>query len=58
MTGLSQEEVNKIFSALIAEYLPPVTEIKPNKIEKIRGVSCGHTISKLVEYGLVLELGK
>lgn len=35
MTGLSQEEVNKIFSALIAEYLPPVTEIKPNKIEKL-----------------------
>lgn len=35
MESLSQEEVNKLFSAIIAEYLPPVTEIKPSEIEKL-----------------------
>ena len=28
------------------------------EIEKIRGVKCDHAINKLVEYGLVQELGR
>lgn len=35
MEMLSKEEVNKLFSALMEKYLPPVTEIKPNEIEKL-----------------------
>ncbi len=35
MTGLSQEEVDKLFDALIAKYLPSVIEIKPSEIEKL-----------------------
>lgn len=39
----------------IIAYKQPVTR---SEIEKIRGVSCGHVISKLVEYSLVKELGR
>lgn len=39
----------------IIAYKQPVTKAE---IEKIRGVSCGHAVSKLVEYNLVLELGR
>lgn len=35
MTALSQEEVDKLFDALMAKYLPPVIEIKPSEIEKL-----------------------
>ena len=39
----------------IIAYKQPVTKLE---IEKIRGVSCDHAVSKLVEYGLVMELGR
>ena len=28
------------------------------EVEKIRGVSCGHAISRLIDYNLVCELGR
>lgn len=39
----------------IIAYKQPVTKAE---IEKIRGVSCDHAVSKLVEYSLVTELGR
>lgn len=39
----------------IIAYKQPVTKAE---IEKIRGVSCDHSVSKLVEYNLVAELGR
>ena len=39
----------------IIAYKQPVTKIE---IEKIRGVSSGHAISKLIDYNLVCELGR
>ena len=39
----------------IIAYKQPVTRIE---IEKIRGVSSDHAVSKLVEYNLVCELGR
>ena len=39
----------------IIAYKQPVTKAE---IEKIRGVSCEHAVSKLVEYNLVGELGR
>lgn len=39
----------------IIAYKQPVTK---SEIEKIRGVSCGHVISRLVDYGLVEEIGR
>ena len=39
----------------IIAYKQPVTKAE---IEKIRGVSCEHAVSKLVEYNLVSELGR
>ena len=39
----------------IIAYKQPVTRLE---IEKIRGVSCDHAVNKLVEYGLVTELGR
>ena len=39
----------------IIAYKQPVTRVE---VEKIRGVSCDHAISKLVEYNLVCELGR
>ena len=39
----------------IIAYKQPVTKAE---IEKIRGVSSGHAVSKLVEYSLVSELGR
>lgn len=39
----------------IIAYRQPVTKAE---IEKIRGVSSDHAVSKLVEYGLVQELGR
>ena len=39
----------------IIAYKQPVTRAE---IEKIRGVSSDHAVSKLVEYGLVTELGR
>lgn len=40
--------------AIIA-YKQPVTKAE---IEKIRGVSCDHAVNRLMEYGLVQELGR
>lgn len=40
--------------AIIA-YKQPVTK---SEIDKIRGVSCGHAVNKLVEYNLVEEVGR
>ena len=37
----------------IIAYKQPITKVE---IEKIRGVSCDHAVSKLVEYNLVCEL--
>lgn len=39
----------------IVAYKQPVTKAE---IEKIRGVSCGHVISKLVDYKLIEEIGR
>ena len=39
----------------IIEYKQPVTRAE---VEKIRGVSCDHPINKLLEYGLITELGR
>lgn len=39
----------------IIAYKQPVTRVE---VEKIRGVSCDHAISKLIEYNLVCELGR
>ncbi|MBR5360264.1 MAG: SMC-Scp complex subunit ScpB [Lachnospiraceae bacterium] len=39
----------------IIAYKQPVTKLE---IEKIRGVSCDHTVNKLLEYGLITELGR
>lgn len=39
----------------IVAYKQPITKME---IEKIRGVSSDHVVSKLVEYGLVKELGR
>lgn len=39
----------------IVAYKQPVTRIE---IEKIRGVNCDHAVNKLVEYGLITELGR
>ena len=39
----------------IIAYKQPVTR---SEIERIRGVSCGHSVNKLVEYNLVTELGR
>ena len=39
----------------IIAYKQPITKVE---IEKIRGVSCYHAVSKLVEYNLVCELGR
>ncbi len=39
----------------IVAYRQPITR---GEIEKIRGVSCDHAINRLIEYGLVTELGR
>lgn len=39
----------------IIAYKQPVTRAE---IEKIRGVSCDHAINKLIEFGLITELGR
>ena len=39
----------------IVAYKQPITRIE---IEKIRGVSSDHAVSKLVEYGLIQEVGR
>ena len=39
----------------IIAYKQPVTKLE---IEKIRGVKCDHAIAKLMEYGLVQEVGR
>ena len=39
----------------IIAYKQPITKLE---IEKIRGVSCVHSINKLMEYNLVCELGR
>ena len=39
----------------IIAYKQPVTKIE---IEKIRGVSCEHAVNKLLDYGLVTEVGR
>ncbi|MCD8231479.1 MAG: SMC-Scp complex subunit ScpB [Clostridiales bacterium] len=39
----------------IVAYKQPVTRVE---IEKIRGVSCEHAINRLVEYGLIREVGR
>lgn len=39
----------------VVAYKQPVTRIE---IEKIRGVNCDHSINRLLEYGLIQELGR
>lgn len=39
----------------IIAYKQPVTKLE---IEKIRGVSCGHAVNKLLEYQLITEVGR
>lgn len=39
----------------IIAYKQPVTKLE---IEKIRGVKCDHAVNKLVEYGLIEEVGR
>lgn len=42
MKTVSQEEVDKLLKTLIAEYLPPVIEIKPSEIEKLEALEREH----------------
>lgn len=39
----------------IIAYKQPITR---SEIEKIRGVKCDHAVNKLIEYGLVMEVGR
>lgn len=39
----------------IIAYKQPITRLE---IEKIRGVSCDHAVNRLVEFGLVMEVGR
>ena len=39
----------------IIAYKQPITKLQ---IEKIRGVSCDHAVNRLVEFGLVSEVGR
>lgn len=39
----------------IIAYKQPITRLE---VEKIRGVSCDHAVNKLVEYGLIYEVGR
>ena len=39
----------------IIAYKQPVTRLD---VEKIRGVNCDHAINRLIEFGLVKELGR
>lgn len=39
----------------IVAYKQPVTRAE---IERVRGVSCDHAVNKLLEYGLITELGR
>ena len=39
----------------IVAYKQPVTRLE---IEKIRGVSCDHAVNKLIEYDLIMEVGR
>ena len=39
----------------IIAYKQPITRLE---IEKIRGVSCDHAVNRLVEFGLVCEVGR
>ena len=39
----------------IIAYKQPITR---SEIEKIRGVKCDHAVNKLIEYNLVMELGR
>lgn len=39
----------------IIAYKQPVTR---TEIERVRGVSCDHAVNKLLEYGLIMELGR
>ncbi len=39
----------------IIAYKQPVTRVE---VEKVRGVSCDHAINKLLEYDLIMELGR
>lgn len=39
----------------IVAYKQPVTRVE---IERVRGVSCDHAINKLLEYDLIMELGR
>lgn len=39
----------------IIAYKQPVTRIE---VERVRGVSCDHAINKLLEYDLIMELGR
>lgn len=39
----------------IIAYKQPITK---GEIEKIRGVKCDHAVNKLIEYNLVMELGR
>ena len=46
---------NVLETLSIVAYKQPVTRIE---IEKIRGVNCDHAVNKLLEYGLITELGR
>ena len=39
----------------IVAYKQPVTRAE---IEKIRGVSCDHAVNRLIEFGLIMEVGR
>lgn len=39
----------------IIAYKQPITKVE---IEKIRGVSCDHAVNRLVEFGLIAEVGR
>ncbi|SFG56792.1 segregation and condensation protein B [Lachnospiraceae bacterium C7] len=61
LINIAKQPKKKVLSDVLLEtlsiiaYKQPVTKAE---IEKIRGVSCEHAISKLVEYKLACELGR
>lgn len=58
---LAKQPRNHVLTEVLLETLSIIAYKQPitkSEIEKIRGVSCDHAVSKLVEYGLVTELGR
>lgn len=58
---IAKQPKKRVLSDVLLETLSIIAYKQPvikAEIEKIRGVSCDHAVSKLVEYELVCELGR